>query len=124
MAKQPRISDAEWIVMETLWACSPMSADQVVAAISSRVDWKEPTIKTMLNRLVRKKALKYQTEGKRYLYRPAVSRQACVRDESQSFARRIFGGEVGAMIAHFVSDARLSQKQIEELRRLLDEKAR
>ena len=70
------------------------------------------------------KALKFEKDGKRYLYHPAVSRASCVRDESRSFARRIFGGEIGAVLAHFVSDSRLSKKQIEELRRLLDEKER
>jgi len=124
MAANPRISDAEWFVMEALWAVSPITAEQIVAAIQQRFDWKEPTVKTMLNRLVRKGALKFEKQGKRYLYRPAVTRTACVRGESRSFAQRVFGGEVSAMIAHFVESSRLSPKEIEQLRRLLDEKAR
>jgi BlaI family penicillinase repressor len=124
MSKRPRISEAEWVVMKVLWEHSPRTAGDVVAALASQTQWKGPTVKTMLNRLARKGALKFETQGKRYLYRPAVSRAICQRGESRSFARRVFGGEIASMLAHFVQDSKLSQKQIDELRRLLDEKAR
>lgn len=124
MTKLPKISDAEWMVMQVLWADSPRTANDVVEALGKRCGWSPRTIKTMLNRLVRKRALSFETEGKRYLYRPAVSREACVRDESRSFVDRVFGGKVGPVLAHFVEDAKLSPEEIEQLRRLLDEKAR
>jgi BlaI family penicillinase repressor len=94
----------------------------VVEALSPRSGWSPKTIKTMLNRLVTKRALKFEEEGKRYLYRPAVTRQACVRGESRSFLRRIFGGKVAPMLAHFVEDAKLTPEQVNELRKLLDKK--
>jgi len=66
--------------------------------------------------------LKYEADGKRYIYRPAVSRQASVKGESRSFVQRVFGGEVGPMLAHFVEDAKLTPQQVQELRKLLDER--
>ena len=45
------ISEAEAVVMEVLWQQAPRSADEVVAALAHR-DWAEPTIKTLLNRLL------------------------------------------------------------------------
>ena len=124
MAKVPRISEAEWQVMDVLWTRSPLAANEIVDALSARCDWEPATIKTMLNRLVKKGALKFKAEGKRYLYTPAVSRDACVRTEGRSFVDRVFGGAAGAMIAHFVEDAKLSKDEIEQLRRLLDRKGR
>jgi BlaI family penicillinase repressor len=121
MYKLPRISDAEWTVMAVLWAKSPLSAQEVVEALASQ-KWSPLTIKTMLNRLVRKGALKFKAEGKRYLYTPAVSRDACVRGETRSLVDRLFGGATAAMLAHFVEYARLSKQEIEDLRRLLDSK--
>ncbi len=119
--KTPRISDAEWQVMDVLWAQSPRSAGEVVEALGG-TDWTAATIKTMLNRLVGKGALKFKAEGKRYLYSPAVSREACVRTEARSFADRLFGGAVGPLLAHFVEDAKLSKDEIEQLRKLLEKK--
>lgn len=122
MKEPPRISDAEWFVMEIVWQTSPLTANEIVDALARQSGWSPATIKTMLNRLVKKGALKFQAEGKRYLYRPAVSRESCVRGESRSFIQRFFGGEVGPMLAHFVEDAKLSPEQIKELRKLLERK--
>ena len=125
MAKIPRISEAEWQVMDVLWSRSPLTANDVVDALARRnSDWEPATIRTMLNRLVKKRALKFKAEGKRYLYAPAVTREACVRTEGRSFLDRVFGGAPGELIAHFVEDAKLSKDEIAELRRLLERKGR
>ena len=59
-----QISEAEAMVMEVLWKQSPMAADEVVAALSVSTDWAEPTVKTLLNRLLSKGAI---AEGRRGL---------------------------------------------------------
>ncbi len=124
MPSLPRISDAEWTVMTVLWnaAPRPLTANEVADALVPSTRWSPRTIKTMLNRLVRKGALKFKAAGKRYLYSPGVSREACVRSETRSLADRLFGGATSALLAHFVEDARLSRREIAELRRLLDRK--
>jgi BlaI family penicillinase repressor len=126
MAKIPRISEAEWQVMDVLWRSdAPLAAGDVVHALAATgSDWEPATIKTMLNRLVKKRALRFKAEGKRYLYTPAITRQACVRSEGRSFLDRVFGGAAGPLIAHFVEEEKLSKDDIAELRRLLDRKQR
>ena len=123
MPKPPKISDAEWQVMDVLWAASAaLTANEVVDALAEYADWSPPTIKTMLNRLVRTRALKFKADGKRYLYSPAVSRERCVRSETRSFVDRLFGGSIAPLLAHFVEDEKLSKDEIEQLRRLLERK--
>ena len=116
----PSISDAEWQVMEVVWAESqPVTANEIVARLESSTAWKDKTIKTMLNRLVKKGALGYEAEGKRYLYKPKVARDECVRVQSRSFLSRVFGGATGAALLHFVEEHHLTQAEIEQLRRVL-----
>jgi BlaI family transcriptional regulator, penicillinase repressor len=122
MSNPPTISDAEWEVMTVLWDQSPLTANAVVERLEGRKAWSPRTTKTLLNRLVKKKALDFTTQGNRYLYRPRVKREACVRTESRSFVRRIFGGEVGPMLVQFVRKSDLSAAEIEQLKKLLDEK--
>ncbi|MGA2232741.1 MAG: BlaI/MecI/CopY family transcriptional regulator [Tepidisphaeraceae bacterium] len=122
MSKLPAISDAEWEVMNVLWACSPLTAGEVVEGLKDKKEWSPRTVKTLLNRLVKKGALVFSTQGNRYLYRPAVTRESCVRTESRSFLSRVFGDEVGPMLTQFVRQADLSPKEIEELTRALKEK--
>ena len=70
-----QISEAESVVMEVLWARSPQSAEEVVDALAGRQEWQEATIKTLLNRLLNKGAVRAQREGRRYLYAPAIRRE-------------------------------------------------
>jgi BlaI family penicillinase repressor len=122
MASKPSISDAEWEVMNVLWQQSPLTGSEVVERLKPTKDWSPRTIKTLLNRLVKKHALGFETERNFYLYRPLVTRNACVRKESRSFASRVFGGETGAMLVQFVRQADLSAEEIEELKKALTEK--
>jgi BlaI family penicillinase repressor len=120
MPKTPAISDAEWDVMQALWDASPLTANEVVERVAGKKGWNPRTVKTLLNRLVKKGALGFESEGKRYLYRPRVSREECVRRESRSFLSRVFGGATGPMLAQFVSEAPLTPDEIRHLRDILD----
>jgi BlaI family transcriptional regulator, penicillinase repressor len=124
MMNLPKISDAEWEVMRVIWARSPLTANQVVQSLSPRRDWSPRTIKTMLNRLVNKGALAFDTQGNRYLYRPKVTHEQCMRLESRSFVDRVFGGAAGAMINYFVQHESLTEDEIAELKRMLARKAK
>jgi len=86
------ISDAESLVMDVLWNEHPLSAEEVVAALAKSTDWQEPTIKTLLNRLLNKGAIEAERDGRRYLYRPLLSRADYVHAESKSLLDRLFDG--------------------------------
>jgi len=120
--KTVRISESEWQVMSLVWGRSPIAAGEIVEALSPRTGWHSRTIRTLLDRLVRKGALRASPDGKRYLYEPRLSMEACVRQESRSFLRRVFGGEPAPMLLHLVREAKLSHEEIKELKRLLSEK--
>jgi BlaI family penicillinase repressor len=119
---ETNISDAEWRVMEVIWERATATAAEVIAALSSATAWKHRTIRTLLARLVEKKVLAARPDGNRYLYRPLVRRDRCVRQESQSFLHRVFRGDAGELLVHMVRDANISAAQIKELKRLLNEK--
>jgi BlaI family penicillinase repressor len=117
-----KISDAEWDIMAVLWNRSPLPASDVVEQLQSKRGWRLRTVRTLLDRLVKKRALSAAMEGKRYLYRPRVDMEDCVRLESQSFLDRVFGGEPAPMLIHLVRNSKLSASEIAELKRLLSEK--
>ena len=97
-----QISDAEWVVMNLVWSSSPIEAAEVIDRIAADNGWTAATVKTMLHRLVRKGALATEQIGKKYLYTPAVRRDACVRQASRSFLERVFGGDATPALIHFV----------------------
>jgi predicted transcriptional regulator len=116
-----QISEAESVVMDVLWKRSPLSADEVVAALSGQQEWQEATVKTLLNRLLKKGAIDAGKDGRRYLYVPVLQRQAWVQGQSESLLDRLFGGRVAPLVAHFSEQRKLSRKDIADLRKLLEE---
>lgn len=115
------ISDSEAVVMDVLWSEQPLAAEDVVARLSRNTDWAEPTIKTLLNRLLKKGAVHAERDGRRYLYSPVLTREAWISNQSQSVIDRLFGGRVAPLVAHFSERGKLSQADIAELRRLIEE---
>lgn len=117
-----RISEAESVVMEFLWeAAGARSAEEIVAAVAPGQGWQEATVKTLLNRLLKKKAIAARRDGRRYLYRPLLTRDAWLGEQSRSFLDRLYGGQVSALIAHFSRSKALSAQEIEEIRALIEE---
>ncbi|TLY50208.1 MAG: BlaI/MecI/CopY family transcriptional regulator, partial [Gammaproteobacteria bacterium] len=109
------ISDAESVVMDVLWRKAPQSAEEVVAALAKTTDWQEPTIKTLLNRLLKKGVVTAERDGKRYLYSPRLKRADYVHSESKTLLDRLFDGRVAPLVAHFSERRKLSKKDLAEL---------
>ena len=122
MNRPPRISEAEWEVMKICWARSPVSAQAIIEALADEGAWHPKTIKTLLGRLVKKRALGFRKAGRSYLYHPLVAEKDCVAAESRSFLDRVFGGSLQPMLAHFVETRKLSPAELAELRTLLKRK--
>ncbi len=121
MPKTPDITESEWKVMKVLWARSPQPAYDIIEELSKREQWHPNTIKTLLSRLHKKKALKITKYKNLYLYEPLVSEEACVQAESETFLNRVFGGSVKPLLVHFAKKQKLTTSDLEELKKLLRE---
>ena len=116
-----RISEAEAVVMQTLWESHPLTAEEVMARLSGRNGWAEATVKTLLNRLLNKGAVSAAREGRRYLYSPRVAREEWMLEESSGLLERLFDGRVAPLVAHFSQHRKLSREDVAELRKLLED---
>jgi predicted transcriptional regulator len=116
-----RISTAESVIMEALWRRSPRTAEEVADEVAEEQGWTEPTVKTLLNRLLTKGAVAADKDGRRYLYRPLLERDKYVSEESRSLLDRLFDGRVSSLVMHFSERERLTAEEIAELKRLVAE---
>lgn len=119
---QPQISDAEWEVMRVLWRKSPATSQEVIDQVAGPHRWSPRTVKTLLNRLLKKDAITFQARGKVYYYSPVVSEEECYRVERRTFLQRIYKGALTPMLIHFIQDENLSNEEIQQLKKLLEEK--
>ena len=117
MAERP--SESEMQVLAALWDDAPQSAADLTARVGRANGWTQATVKTLLARLVQKGAVSAEADGRRYLYRPAVDRDAAVGEESQRFVDRLFGGRVSPLIAHLADREALTDTDIAEIEALL-----
>jgi BlaI family transcriptional regulator, penicillinase repressor len=113
------ISKTELEVMQVIWAHSPIGSADVVTQLNNEKEWHEKTVKTLLGRLVKKQALSYQKEGKKYLYMPLISEKEYLAQESSSFISRLFRGRVSPLVAGFAKQEKLSKQDIDELKQVI-----
>lgn len=119
-----RISDAEWGVMQVVWDLKSATAADVIERVAAPNGWNHRTVRTLLSRLVQKGALTVEEDGHKNRYRPALSRQRCIREAGQSFLERIFAGEPAELLLHFVRTSSINPAEAEQLKKLLDQKLR
>ena len=117
-----RISDAELDVMEALWASDgPLTAADVADRIETHRDWTLATVKTMLSRLAAKGAVSHAEDGRRFLYSPAIEREAYLGHESRRFVDRLFGGRLSPLVARLAEEDALDDEDIAAIEALLRE---
>ena len=114
-----KISDAEHAVMEALWEAAPLSAADVTERVQADRGWSIQTVKTLLSRLMAKDIIAADQDGRRFLYRPLVARDAYVAGESRRLVDRLFGGRAAPLVAQLAQQDQLSDQDIAEIEALL-----
>jgi len=119
--KVPSISSAELKVLKILWEDSPLTASQIVNLLEGVESWSNRTVKSLINRLLKKKAISYNQDRNRYLYYPLLKKNDYLHTTSNSFINRLFGGKISPLVAHFVKQEKISKDDLQELKAILQE---
>jgi len=117
-----KITDSEWEIMRVVWTLNKVTSKQIIDVLQEKKDWKPATTKTFLGRLVKKRMLNTEADGKRYLYSAVVNEEKTIRNVTNSFFNQICSKEVGKTIAGMISEAVLSFDDIALLEEALEQK--
>jgi BlaI family penicillinase repressor len=120
--KRPPIHDTEWDLLEALWAKDRATAREVAEVLEKKRGWAVSTVKTMLDRMVQKELVSARQVGNVWEYTPAVRPVEARRSAWAELVGRAFGGAVAPALHFLAKDAKLSKKDLAELRALLDAK--
>jgi BlaI family transcriptional regulator, penicillinase repressor len=120
----PKIAVSEWRIMKLLWKKSPRTSNEIIERLAGEIEWNPKTVKTLLNRLVNKKAIDYEKEGRSYLYFPLLKENECQRVERKTFLNRVYNGALQPMFAAFLEEEKLSKDEIDELKKILEKKGK
>ncbi|MBK8178636.1 MAG: BlaI/MecI/CopY family transcriptional regulator [Planctomycetes bacterium] len=113
------LSEAEWTVMNAVWSKAPASVRDVQDRVGAERGWAHTTVKTMLDRLVAKGALREKKRANASIYEPRISREEARTSALRALLTRSFDGSFGSLVHHIVSEERLSKKERERLARQL-----
>ena len=117
-----RLSDAEHVVMDVLWSADrPLTASDIAERVPADRAWSFATVKTLLSRLLAKKAVEPAKDGRRFLYSPAIEREPYVAAESRRFMTRLFGGKLSPLFARLAEDEALDDEDLAEIEAMLKE---
>ena len=114
------ISDSELEVLKELWDSPALTARQLTDRVLARTDWGEPTVKTLLLRLLRKKAVKRTRSDKVFLYSAEIGQEEYKYLAGRSLLNRLFNGVAGDFLTCLVNHEKLSEEEIKSLKELLD----
>jgi predicted transcriptional regulator len=119
-----RISAAESQVMAAVWTAAEAGGEgagveAILAAVGPANGWGESTVRTLIHRLIRKRALSSQRRRGLVVYAPLLSREAWLSAESQGVVDRLFGGQLAPLVAHFTRERTVSAEDLARLKRLV-----
>ena len=116
------IGDAELAIMKVVWkAKAPVTSLDIGKAVEEK-GWKKTTIATFLTRLVEKGALAAEKQGKLYYYTPLLSEKDHRKAQTRHLIQSLYNGSVRDFAAALFEEQELSQRDVQELRAIFDEK--
>jgi predicted transcriptional regulator len=113
------VSNTEKELLEVLWQKAPMSANEITSAIQVSKDMHPSTIKTLLNRLVKKEAIGFNEKKRKYYYFPLIEKSVFYQTETDNFLQRFFNGQVSSLMSYFAEKESLSKEERQQLQSLI-----
>lgn len=119
MAKTHTLGDLQLAIMRVLWGRREASAAEVHGALEAERGLAPTTIATMLTKMEKKGVVRHRTEGRRFVYRPAVSESAVRRSMVSELTERLFRGDPAALVSHLIAEHEIDPAELTRLEDLL-----
>ncbi|GFZ32619.1 transcriptional regulator [Clostridium zeae] len=122
MKNSPKITESEWLIMKVLWKKHPLTSTEVIDSLKEDSTWSTTTIHTFISRLVKKGAVGVIKESKVYKYYPIILEEQFREEETKTLINKIYDGSQKLFLKYFINDIDLTNEDIEDLKKMLEEK--
>lgn len=120
--KEYELTQAEWEIISSVWENEPCAAPSIQEALEKKKGWSYSTVKTLMDRMVKKGLLKTERIRNLILYRSAITRPQAQRREIMRTVKRAFDGALTPMMQFMLENNKLSKKELDELQKLISSK--
>jgi len=117
--KTPTLTEQELEIMKIVWSRDVATVRDVYEALLERRKIAYTTVMTMMKILVDKKYLRKTQEDRAYVYRPTKPKNQVIKGMVREFVNRVFNGSAEPLLVHLIEDQHLSEKDLEEIRRMI-----
>ncbi|MGH1366574.1 MAG: BlaI/MecI/CopY family transcriptional regulator [Calditrichia bacterium] len=122
MSQDNTLSDLQMQIMRIIWAEGEASAACVHEKLNRFRPLATTTVATILSRLEKRGLLKHRAQSRQYLYSACVSEGEVKQSMVGDLLNRLFRGDVKAMVNHLVSESEINNSDLEDIRRLIEER--
>ncbi|MDH4241556.1 MAG: BlaI/MecI/CopY family transcriptional regulator [Phycisphaerae bacterium] len=116
--------ESEWAILQKVWELEPCAAPTVQEAIRGEKGWAYTTVKTMMDRMVKKGLLKTKKIRSIYLYSSAVTRSQARESEITRTLKRAFDGTFTPLMQFLIENDQLSEEEYSHLEKLIKKRKR
>lgn len=115
---QEKLFESEAKVMEIIWVKSPISAKEISLIAAETIGWNKNTTYTVIKKLEAKGFIQRKDPG--FICTPLISQNQMQKVEATTLVKKVFGGSRKALFSALLEDEPLSDEEINELRKLID----
>src|SRR5687767_11784300 len=119
MTRTSVLGELQLAILRVLWARGEATASDVHAALHAERGLAPTTIATMLKKMEQRGLVTHREEGRRFIYRPAVSEEAVTHSMVANLKDRLFGGSVSELVGHLLAEHDIDRSELVELNRLV-----
>ncbi|MGO9469129.1 MAG: BlaI/MecI/CopY family transcriptional regulator [Isosphaeraceae bacterium] len=117
---QTQLGRMQFRIMQILWDLRRASAREITDSLSAAEPVAHSTVQTLLRQLEAKGAVGHEANGRTFVFFPRLKEDRVKQTAARDLLERVFGGNVGSLVAHLIKNERLSRTELDELQRLID----
>jgi BlaI family penicillinase repressor len=121
---ETQLGRMQFRIMQVLWDLGSANAREITDALNSEEPVAHSTVQTLLRQLEAKGAVGHEATGRTFLFFPRLKEDKVKRTAARDLLERVFGGNVGSLVAHLLKNERLTRTELDELKRLIDDERR
>jgi BlaI family penicillinase repressor len=116
--------ESEWAILQAVWKLQPCAAPTVQEALEKEKGWAYTTVKTMMDRMVKKGLLKVEKIRNLHLYSAVISRPEAQKSEIMKTLKRAFNGTITPMMQFLIENDELTEAEYRHVERLIKNRNR
>ena len=116
-----QLGRVQLLIMQVLWENGRTTARQIPDSLNEIEPIAHSTVQTLVRGLEEKGAVDHEAEGRTFVFFPVVEEANFKQSATRDLVQRVFGGKAGSLVSHLLKNEKVSAKEIDEIRKLIDQ---